>query len=164
MSDEITEIEIDNSAEMEALRAEKILLEAQVSEFENAQREKAEEERTELVDEATTLGMKGHEDLSTETLVGLIASWSEAHPVIEEEIIEMKPVEAAIDEPIAPVTPSEDEKMEVVSNFLNKERMETPKAVYATAYNTWVSAWNRTLTPAESDRFKAKSFEEIRGE
>ena len=38
MSDEITEIEIDNSAEMEALRAEKILLEAQVSEFENAQR------------------------------------------------------------------------------------------------------------------------------
>ena len=164
MSDEITEIENDNSAEMEALRADKILLEAQVAEYENAKMAKAEEERMTLVDEATSLGMKGHDDLSTDTLTGLIASWNEAHPQIEEEVVEMKPVGASVedDEPVAPATSLEDEE-EVVANYFNKERIETPKSVYAKAYNTWVSAWNKTLTPAES-QFRAKSFEDIRGE
>ena len=164
MSDEITEIKNDNSAEMEALRADKILLEAQVAEYENAKKAKSEEERMLLVNEATSLGMKGHDDLSTDTLTGLIASWNEAHPQIEEEVVEMKPIGASVedDEPVAPAT-SIETKEEVVANYFNKERIETPKAVYAKAYNTWVSAWNKTLTPAES-QFRAKSFEDIRGE
>ena len=164
MSEEITHTEVveDNSAEMEALIAEKIMLEAQVAEYENEKAAKAEAERTGLVEEATSLGMKGHDDLSADTLRGLIASWNEAHPVVEEEEVVMEPVGASVeDEPVAPSTPVEE--TDVVANFLNQERMETPVDVYSKAYNTWVSAWNRTLTPAES-QFRAKSYEQIRSD
>tara|TARA_R100000742_G_C4279160_1_gene103082 strand:+ start:213 stop:1811 length:1599 start_codon:yes stop_codon:yes gene_type:complete len=158
---ENTNIE-DNSAEMEALRASKILLEAQVAAFENEKAMAAEAERAVLVEEASSLGMKGHDDLSTATLTGLIASWNEAHPAVEEPVVEMKPVGASVEEEvIAPVATTE--STEVVANYFNKERIETPVDVYSKAYNTWVSAWNRTLTPAES-QFRAKSYETIRGD
>jgi len=152
----------DNSAEMEALRAEKILLEAQVAEFENEKAMKAEAERTTLVEKASSLGMKGHDDLSSATLTGLIASWNATHPVVEEKVVEMKPVGASIDEE-AVATITTVESKEVVANYFNQERIETPVDVYSKAYNTWVSAWNRTLTPAET-QFRAKSYETIRGD
>ena len=153
MSEEINDTEISNS--------EKILLEAQVAEFNNEKAAKAETERMLLVEEASTLGMKGHEDLSEPTLQGLIASWNDAHPVVVEEVREMKPVGASVDatEVATPSIPAA--TSEVVANYLNQTRLETPKDVYEAAYNTWVSAWNRTLTPAET-KFRAKSFEATR--
>tara|TARA_A100001515_G_scaffold144617_1_gene149254 strand:- start:1247 stop:3739 length:2493 start_codon:yes stop_codon:yes gene_type:complete len=163
MSEENTVIaNEEDTHDVEALIAEKVLLEARVAEFERIEQEKAESERTSLVEKASELGMKGHEDLSTDTLNGLIASWEESH-VEETPIVDMKPVKASTpDEEESPSVPTANNDA-VVANFLNKERIETPEADYERAYNMWVSAWNRTLSRSESD-FRAKSFEEVRGD
>jgi hypothetical protein len=163
MSEENTVIaNEEDTHDMEALIAEKVLLEARVAEFERIEQEKVEAERTSLVEKASELGMKGHEDLSTETLQGLIASWEASH-VEEAPIVDMKPVKASTpDEEESPSVPNMNNEA-VVANFLNKQRIETPEAEYERAYNMWVSAWNRTLSRSE-EAFKASSYADIRGD
>jgi len=148
-----------NDDEIESLKAEKILLEATIAEFKAAEEAIKEQTRMDLVDSASELGMKGHEDLSTDTLKGLISSWEEAHP--EQDEVVMQPVEAKIEDLGNPETPEQDEA--IVANWLNKSKMETPETVYAKAYNTWVSAWNGTLSGGE-DRFRASTYEQLRGD
>ena len=90
---------------------------SRVNEFEAIESQRIEDERVALVSKASEMGMSGHDDLKTETLTTLIASWEASHPV--ETPVEMKPVEEVAAEP--PVIASEDTKIEapVVANYLN---------------------------------------------
>jgi len=147
----------DANNEMEALKAELVLANARVNEFEAAEAARIEESRMELVSEASELGMSGHEDLSTDTLKSLIASWREAHP--DPEPVEMAPVaepQVASEEPvIASEVPTQ-----VVANYLNGKMVETDESTYAKAWNAWASAWNKTLAVAERNTMRAPNFEE----
>ena len=50
----------------------------------------------------------------------------------------------------------------VVANWLNRQMVETPEPLYARCYNSWVQAWNGTLTANEKgDGFRALTYEEI---
>ena len=146
----------DANSEIEALKAQLVLANARVNEFEAAEEARAEEVRMELVSEASELGMSGHDDLSTDTLKSLIASWRESHP--DPEPVEMAPVaepEVASEEVIASEKPTA-----VVSNYLNGKLVETDAKAYEKAWNAWASAWNKTLAVAERDSMRAPSFEE----
>jgi hypothetical protein len=146
----------DANSEMEALKAELVLANARVNEFEAAEAARVEESRMELVSEASELGMSGHEDLSTDTLKSLIASWREAHP--DPEPVEMAPVaepQVASEEVIASEVPTQ-----VVANYLNGKMVETDESTYAKAWNAWASAWNKTLAVAERNTMRAPNFEE----
>ena len=162
MSEEqTTDIENDMAAlakEMEDLKASLVLANSRVAEYEAAEDARSEEERLALVTEASELGMKGHEDLGTETLRGLIASWAEAHP--EPAPVEMAPVaEAPAVASVIP-TPGEEERP-VVANYLNGKMIETDREVYGRAWNAWAKAWNATLATSEKD-MKAPSFNDIK--
>ena len=156
MSEEMN-IEATKS-EMEDLKAQLVLANARVSEFETLEAERVENARQELVVKATDMGLKGHEDLSADVIKNLISSWEAAHPV--EEKVEMKPVEAST-KIETPVEASENKKVPVVANYLNNRIVETPEDVYERAYNAWASAWNKTVAPSESG-YRAKSYKEIK--
>ena len=158
MTEDTIEIEAnDNSAllaEMEAMRAELILANATIDEHNAIAAAAMEAERMALVTKASELGMKGHDELTTETLKGLIASWEAAHP--EPTPVEMAPVEASTshveDAPIA-------HSGAVVANYLNGEMVKTPEAIYAKAYNMWVSNWNGSMA---GEDIRAPSYEEAK--
>lgn len=159
MSDEIITEEITASAsENESLKADLILAQATIAEYKAIAAKKIEDTRLSLVTQATELGLKGHEDLSSVTIENLIASWEASKPVFEVE--EMKPAEPAV----ASESPSPAKSEAVVANFLNGTIIETPESVYERAFNAWASAWNKTLSGVESnnDRFKAPKYEEIK--
>ena len=146
------------AAEMEGLKASLVLANSRVAEYEAAATARSEEERMALVSEASELGMKGHEDLGTDTLRGLIASWAEAHP--EPAPVEMAPIAEApvVDTPaVASETPKE-----VVANYLNGKVVETDRDLYGKAWNAWAKAWNNTLAPSEKDEMRAPTFDEIK--
>jgi len=153
----MTDEEMNDAAnEMEAIRAELVLANARVNEFEAAEAARVEESRMELVSEASELGMSGHDDLSENTLKSLIASWREAHP--DPEPVELAPVaepQVASEEVIASEKPTQ-----VVANYLNGKMMETDESTYAKAWNAWASAWNKTLAVAERNTMSAPNFEE----
>lgn len=157
----VEESPVDYEAELASLRASLAEREAEVEAFKAAEAEKAEAERASLVARATELGMAGHEDLPSETLSSLVASWEAAHPVAEEVVEEkvMSPVKAS-------EAPEREEVVEtdgpVVANYLNRRLVKTPEAIYAKAFNAWVGAWNRTLSASEKDRMGAPTFEEAR--
>jgi hypothetical protein len=162
MTDEI----IEDTNEMEALasqieelKAQVVLANSRVAEFEAADEARAEDERQVLVTEASEMGMKGHEDLSTETLRGLIASWVEAHPTPEP--VEMKPVEEAVASE-AVVEASAPASTAVVANYLNGKLVETDENLYEKAWNAWASAWNNTLARNEKDDMRAAKYSEIK--
>tara|TARA_Y100000589_G_scaffold102488_1_gene96614 strand:- start:8204 stop:10402 length:2199 start_codon:yes stop_codon:yes gene_type:complete len=162
MTDEI----IEDTNEMEALasqiedlKAQVVLANSRVAEFEAADEARAEDERQVLVTEASEMGMKGHEDLSTETLRGLIASWVEAHPTPEP--VEMKPVEEAVASETV-VEASEPAPTAVVANYLNGKLVETDENLYEKAWNAWASAWNNTLARNEKDDMRAAKYSEIK--
>ena len=147
------------AAEMEGLKASLVLANSRVAEYEAAATARSEEERMALVSEASELGMKGHEDLGTDTLRGLIASWADAHP--EPAPVEMAPIaEAPAVASVIP-TPGEEEKP-VVANYLNGKVVETDRDLYGKAWNAWAKAWNNTLAPSERDEMKAPTFDEIK--
>jgi hypothetical protein len=152
--EEIVETPIAHDEKMEALIAEKVLLEARVAEFEAAEAAKIEDARLSLVKEASDLGMSGHDELSTETLSSLIASWRESHP--DPEPVVMEPVATIASEDAAPAPMSKP----VVANFLNGSLVETPSDTYAAAWNWWASKWNNSLSASESD-VRAKKYEEL---
>ena len=155
--DIISEEKPDNSAEIEALKADLILKNAEIEAFKAAQAAKAEESRMALVTEATELGMSGHDELSTDTLTNLIASWREANPPQVEEEVVLEPVSASVTEtPSAPKA-----EVSMIASYFNKQHVEIPEDMYAQAYNLWAKAWNKTLTPSETT-FRAKTYEQIK--
>ena len=154
-AEEIVETSAD---EMESLKAELVMANARVAEFEAAEHERVEAERVALVEKATEIGMSGHEDLKTETLETLIASWEASHP--EPAPVEMASVE---DTPAveSPVVASESAPTSVVANYLNGELVETEESLYERAYNAWARAWNGTLDASESN-VRASMYSEIK--
>ena len=157
MSEEIqNEIETDESAsmiaEIESLKAEAVLREAAIAEFEAQEAARAEEERVALVSKASELGLKGHEEFGAETLNTMIASWEDSRPTFEAAT----PASTEPTEAVASETPSA-----VVANYFNGVKVETDASLYERAYNAWASAWNRTLSPVEKD-LRASNFAEIK--
>lgn len=140
--------------EMEALQAELVLANARVAEFEAEKIARAEEERTTFVAKATELGMSGHEELSQDTLVSLIASWEEAHPAPTP--VEMTPVESV--EKVEASVAASTESSPVVANYLNGKMISTDEQIYARAWNAWASAWNSTLGVEERKSMSAPSY------
>lgn len=158
MSEEHIVEENAQASEMEALQAELVLARAELEEMRAMEAAKAETSRLSLVEAATELGMKGHEDLSSETLESIIASWKESHP--EEPVVDMKPAEPAVaSEETSPAPVSE----KVVANYLNGKMVETPESLYSQAWNAWASAWNKTLSGGETkdERIRAPRFNEL---
>lgn len=149
---EMTDEEINIASELEALKAELVLREAKIAEFEAAEEARAEESRVALVNKASELGLKGHDDFSTETLNTLIASWEASRPVVEEPAVEMAPAVPA-SEPVAASEAAEP----VVANYLNGELIETPQTLYARAYNAWAKAYNQVMV----GETKAKLYEQL---
>ena len=160
MSDE-TEIEMNNDesealvAEIEALKASMVLQEATIAEFKAAEDARAEEERMNLVQKASEMGLKGHEEFSSETLNTMIASWESSRPTFEAAV-------PATSEPTTTVEASEEPKA-VVANYLNGTLVESDETLYARAYNAWASAWNRTLSGLEvAEGMKAEPYEKVK--
>ena len=158
INDEMGAVASEALAEAEALKADLILAQATIAEYKALEAKKVEDERLALVAKATEMGLKGHEDLSSDTISSLIASWEESRP--QAEPAEMKPVEPAV----ASESPAPEKSEAVVANYLNGKIVETPESVYERAYNAWASAWNKTLSGVEArnDRFKAPKYQEIK--
>ena len=151
---EDTVISEPNNDELEALQAELILSKATIEQFEAREAEAA---RAELVSKATALGLKGHEDLSADVITNLIASWESSNP--EPEVVEMKPVEAATEEMVEASAPAESADEGVfVANYFNGTHLKTAEDIYARAFNSWVSAYNRGLGAADD---RATRYEDL---
>ena len=148
---------VDYAAEIEALKASLVLANSRVGEFEALEEARVEATRQTLVDEASELGMSGHEDLSSDTLTSLIASWNEAHPTPTE--VEMSPVES-VEKPIEEAIASE--STHKVSNYLNGRVVENDEALYAKAWNAWAGAWNKTLAVGEGTQMVAPTYDTIK--
>ena len=126
---------------MEALRTELVLQEAKIAEFEAAEVARAEDARLGLVATATEMGLKGHEDFSSEILTTMIASWEASRPIVEETVVEMSPAVPAASEPVEAATKAEP----VVANYLNGKLIESPQSLYARCYNSWAKAYNQVM-------------------
>tara|TARA_Y100000593_G_scaffold16114_2_gene31839 strand:- start:4522 stop:5697 length:1176 start_codon:yes stop_codon:yes gene_type:complete len=154
---EDTVISEPNNDELEALQAELILSKATIEQFEAREAEKAEAARAELVSKATALGLKGHEDLSADVITNLIASWESSNP--EPEVVEMEPVEAATKEMVEASAPAvSDDEGVFVANYFNGTHLKTAEDIYARAFNSWVSAYNRGLGAADD---RATRYEDL---
>ena len=99
--------------------------------------------------------MSGHDDLKTETLQTLIASWEASHPV--ETPVEMKP----IDETPSVIASEVKEPRAVVANYLNGTLVESDENLYSRCWNAWAKAWNGTLSGDESN-IKAPMYNDIK--
>lgn len=159
--DNIADTESQNEAhreEIEAIQAELILSKARVQEYEETENARVEEDRQNLVDEATTLGMSGHDDLSSDTLTTLIASWREAHP--EPEPVELKPVEESTT--VVEASEPTSEANPVVANFLNGKLVQSDEKIYERCWNAWAKAWNGTLAHEEKSTMRAPMYAEAK--
>ena len=158
----MTEQEIvDNTnleAEIESLKADLVLASSRVAEFEAAEDARVEEERVALVEQASEMGMSGHDDLQADTIRSLIASWEASHPEPAPVVMEEVTSEPSVEE--TPVAASETPKS-VVANYLNGKMVESDEGIYERAYNAWARAWNGTLDRDE-DGLRAKSYSEIK--
>jgi len=149
----------DYEAQIEALKADLVMANSKVTEFETLEETRLEEARMTLVTKASEMGMSGHDDLKAETLHTLIASWEASHPV--ETPVEMKPVDEVASE--APVIASEEIKStSVVANYLNGTLVETDEGLYGRAWNAWAKAWNGTLAGDEKSEMRAPLYNEIK--
>ena len=159
MSEE-TQEETILASEMESIQAELVLARAEIEQFKANEAAKAEEIRSGLVAKASELGLKGHEDLSADTITSLIASWESSRPVVEEKVL--APAEPASE----PAVASEEAKTSepVVANYLNGKVVETPEGVYAQAWNAWASTWNSTLSGQEATdtHIRAPKYSELK--
>ena len=140
------------SEDMEALKAELALKEAKIAEFEASEVARAEEARVALVSKATELGLKGHDEFSSEILTSMIASWESSQPA---PIVEMTPAEPAS----TPAVASEPVSEPMVAGYFNRRETQIPKSLYARCYNSWVNAYNGVMTGADESR--AKLYEEL---
>jgi len=158
MTEDTVTNEIDYEAEMESLKADLVMATSRIAEYEAVESDRVEAERTSLVEKATEIGMSGHEDLKTETLETLIASWEEAHP--EPTLVEMTPVES-VEKAVAEVVEASEDRP-VVENYLNGRLVKNDEQIYAKAYNAWASAWNQTLATDEKQRMRAVGYDELK--
>ena len=158
MTDEINETN-EFEAEIESLKAELVLASSRVAEFEAAEDARIEEERVALVEQASEMGMSGHDDLKADTIRSLIASWEAAHP--EPAPVVMEPVESEPSVEETPAVASETPKA-VVANYLNGKMVETDEGVYAKAWNAWAKAWNGTLSVEEKAKMAAPSYDAMK--
>jgi hypothetical protein len=140
-SEEVVEATPDYSAEIEALKASLAERDAELNAIKAAEDAKAEEIRLSLVNKATEMGIAGVADLPSETIETIIASF-EAKIVVEEPMVEMKPVKASE----TPVETPVKESGEVVANYLNGRKLQTPEAIYEKGFNVWANAWNKTVS------------------
>ena len=147
--------EIDYEAEMESLKADLVLATSRIAEYEAVEAQRVEDERMALVEKATELGMSGHDDLKSETLETLIASWESSHP--EPSPVEMTPVES-VEKPVE-ASAVASEEVPTVANYLNGRMVSNDERIYAKAWNAWASAWNQTLATDEKARMAAISYE-----
>ena len=149
-------------SEIESLKAEMVLKNAEIDSFKASEEARMEASRQEVVQRATEIGLRGHEDLSTEVVENLIASWEEANPAPEP--VDMAPVVASTESPSEPVVASEPQSEAVVANYLNGKMVETPESLYSKAYNAWAKAWNQTLTIDERNdvKMRAKTYNELK--
>lgn len=159
MTEEITEEIIeeepqpDFEAEIASLREQINTKDDEIEAFKAAEDAKAEAERLSFVEQANEIGLKGHEELSSEVIANLIQSWQIAQPQAE-----MKPVESGY---VSEVVTIPESSVPVVANWLNRQLVETPEPLYARCYNSWVKAWNGTLSQGEN-AFRAKTYEELK--
>ena len=147
--------EIDYEAEMESLKADLVLATSRIAEYEAVEAQRVEDERMALVEKATELGMSGHDDLKSETLETLIASWESSHP--EPSPVEMTPVKS-VEKPVE-ASAVASEEIPTVANYLNGRMVSNDERIYAKAWNAWASAWNQTLATDEKARMHAISYE-----
>jgi hypothetical protein len=160
MTEDTTTNEIDYDAEIEGLKADLVLSNSKINEYEAVEAQRIEDERIELVEKATEMGMSGHEDLKTETLETLIASWEEAHP--EPELpVEMTPVES-VEKPAEEIVEAFTEDAPMVENYLNGRLVKNDERIYAKAWNAWASAWNQTLAVDERAKMVAPRYEDLK--
>ena len=155
MTEEIENTEIDYAAEIESLKADLVMANSRVNEFETVESQRIEDERMALVTKASEMGMSGHDDLKAETLNTLIASWESSHPT--ETIVEMKP----IDETPSVIASEVKEPRAVVANYLNGTLVESDENLYSRCWNAWAKAWNGTLSRDESN-IKAPMYNDIK--
>lgn len=157
---EDTQEETILASEMESIQAELVLARAEIEQYKANEAAKAEEIRSGLVAKASELGLKGHEDLSTDTITSLIASWEASRPVVEEKVL--APAEPASEPAVASEAKTASEP--VVANYLNGKVVETPESVYSQAWNAWASTWNSTLSGQESsdNRIRAPKYSELK--
>ena len=141
MTDDIetNEASVKMAAEMEALKAEMVLREARITEFEDQESKRGETSRLSLVSKASEIGLKGHDDFSADTLTSLIASWESSRPEPKAEVS----MEAATPAATAPVTPEESNS--VVANYLNGQLVKSDENLYERAWNAWASAYNKSV-------------------
>ena len=167
-TDEIEIKEDDNSeahiSEIESLKADIILKNAEIETFKAAQEAKEEEARQELVQKASDIGLKGHEELSADVIASLIASWEQANPVSEPIVMEAAKSEPVIKEE-TPVEASVN-NVPVVANYLNGVLVESAEDLYSRCWNAWARAWNDQLTTDErkDDFMRAKYYDELKKE
>jgi len=128
----------DYASEIEALKASLAEREAELNAIREAEQAQAEEARLALVEKATEMGIAGISDLPSETISSIIASF-EAKMVVE-EVVEMKPVKASETPVESPAVVSDN----VVANYLNGRKLNTPEEIYEKAFNVWAKAWNKT--------------------
>tara|TARA_R110000824_G_scaffold196246_3_gene379403 strand:- start:10911 stop:12326 length:1416 start_codon:yes stop_codon:yes gene_type:complete len=146
-----------STVDFENVQADLVFANARIAEYEAAEATKVEEARIGLVEKATEIGLKGHEELSSEVIASLIDSWAEAHP--EPSPVEMKPIETI--EASTETTIEANETMPIVANWLNQRYLETPEPLYAKAYNLWVKAWNGSLSASEAG-IRAPTYEQVK--
>ena len=163
MSDENTIVEETNEsealvAEIEALKASMVLREATISEFKAQEDARVEEDRMNLVSKASEMGLKGHEEFSSETLNTMIASWENSRPTFEAAV-------PATSEPTEETAVASEQPTAVVANYLNGVLVESDEKLYSRCYNAWANAWNRTLSGIEvSDGMRAKPYDEVKNQ
>ena len=152
------------ASEIETLKAELILKNAEIDSFVATQEAQAEEARQELVEEADSLGLKGHEELSADVIASLINSWQEANPTPEQVV--MEPVSSAPTPAVAEETVEASESRAVVANYLNGVMVKSDEEIYSRCWNAWARAWNDQLTTEErkDDGMRAKYYDEIKKE
>lgn len=147
------------AAELEELRAELILANATIDNIHARDAAAAEEARLELVKKASEIGLKGHDDLSTDTIENLIASWEAARPAEPTQVLaEATP---AADEVVEPVVEASNTR-EVVASYHNGIMLETDASIYERAYNALARAYNSNLS--SDNEVRALTFSELLAE
>ena len=156
MTEETDNTEIDYAAEIEALKADLVMANSRVNEYEAIESQRIEDERMALVSKASEMGMSGHDDLQADTIKTLIASWEASHPVEEPKVMD----EVKSEPVVASETPTK--STSVVANYLNGKLVESDEELYSRCWNAWANAWNGTLSIDEKSAMKAPKYEEIK--
>jgi hypothetical protein len=148
--------ENDYVAELEDLKSQLVLANALLEEKEAQEAALAEEARLELVKKASDIGLKGHEDLGSDTITNLISSWEASRPV--ETPVVMAEATPAPDNMVSEVVEAATQS-NVVANYLNGEMVKTDSEIYGRVWNSLVASYNTGNFSMNGDG-NAYTFEE----